>query len=461
MKLEDIGSEYRDAVLGDRRRSERLERIAVGLARNPGLSFPEAMGSEGQLEGLYRFLNNDEVTFEAVHAPHAEQTRLRCQAHDRVLVLHDTTVLTYSGEREGLGRIHDAGAARGFRLHASLAVTPTRIPLGVLAAETWARTKPPLRDLNRRHLRADPKRESLRWGRAVRSCEQRLQGTARAIHVMDREGDNYDLLSELSAAQTRFVIRLSHNRALVGERDKLREVAGRAPTLFRREVHVSPRAVGLFKKDRHPARQAREATLQVSASTMQLSRSSNFAPGSPPSLKVNVVTVLERNCPKGEQPVAWYLVTNEPIDTAEQVAAVVDAYRARWVIEEFFKALKTGCQIEKRQMESYEALLIALALFLPIAVRLLALRDAARTEPDATCVALTPRQLQLLRACGRRTLSATPSNKQVLLALAAFGGHLRSNGLPGWIVLGRAFDKLLVLEQGWVAAQRARDPIDD
>jgi Transposase DNA-binding len=101
MKLEDIASEYRGAVLGDRRRSERMERIAVDLARNPGLSFPEAMRTEGQLEGLYRFLNNDEVTFEAVHAPHAEQTRLRCQAHDRVLVLHDTTVLTYSGEREG------------------------------------------------------------------------------------------------------------------------------------------------------------------------------------------------------------------------------------------------------------------------------------------------------------------------------------------------------------------------
>jgi hypothetical protein len=149
---------------------------------------------------------------------------------------------------------------------------------------------------------------------------------------MDREGDNYDLLSELSAAQTRFVIRLSHNRALVGEREKLREVAGRATTLFRREVHVSPRAVGR-PKDHHAARQAREATLEVSATTVQLSRSSNFAPGSPPSLKVHVVTVLERDCPKGEEPIAWYLVTGEPIDTAEQVARVVDAYRARWMIE--------------------------------------------------------------------------------------------------------------------------------
>ena len=460
MKLEDIASEYRGAVLGDRRRSERMERIAVDLARNPGLSFPEAMRTEGQLEGLYRFLNNDEVTFEAVHAPHAEQTRLRCQAHGRVLVLHDTTVLTYSGDREGLGRIHDAGAARGFRLHASLAVTPTRTPLGVLGAETWARTKPPKRDLNRRHLRADPQRESLRWGRAVRACEQRLQGTVRAIHIMDREGDNYDLLSELEAAQSRYIIRLSHDRRLVGERDKLREVVGRAPSLFRREVHVGRRAAGL-PRDHQAPREAREATLEVSATTVQLSRSSNFAPGSPPSLKVNVVTVLERDCPEGQEPIAWYLVTNEPIDTAEQVAEVVDAYRARWVIEELFKALKTGCQIEKRQMESYEALRIALALFLPIAVRLLALRDAARTKPEQTCSALTASQLQLLRACGSKTLSATPTNHEVYMALAALGGHLRSNGPPGWIVLGRAYEKLLVLEQGWTAAQAAGDPIDD
>jgi len=461
MKLEDMASEYRGASLGDARRGKRLERIALELARNPGLSFPEAMGSEGQLEGLYRFLNNDEVTFEAVHAPHAEQTRLRCQAHDRVLVLHDTTVLKFNGDREGLGRIHDDGGARGFRLHISLAVTAARTPLGVLRAETWARTAPPLSDLNRRHLRKNPQRESLRWGRAARACEQMPGQAARTIHVMDREGDNYDLLSELSAAQTRFVIRLSHNRALVGDRDKLREVAGRAPTLFRREVHVGPRAAGRLKKDHHPARQAREATLQVSATTVQLSRSSNFVPGSPPSLKVNVVTVLERDCPKGEQPITWYLVTNEPINTAEHVAAVVDAYRARWVIEEFFKALKTGCQIERRQMESYEALRIALALFLPIAVRLLALRDAARTEPEQPCSALTPTQLQLLRTCGRKLLSATPTNRDVYSALAALGGHIRSNGEPGWIVLGRAYEKLLVLEQGWLAAHAAGDPIDD
>jgi transposase-like protein len=94
----------------------RLERIAQELARNPRVSFPEAMGSEGQLEGLYRFFNNDEVTFEAVHAPHAEQTRSRCRLQDQGLVLHDTTVLTFNGDREGLGRLltTEAHAASSF-----------------------------------------------------------------------------------------------------------------------------------------------------------------------------------------------------------------------------------------------------------------------------------------------------------------------------------------------------------
>jgi hypothetical protein len=460
MKLDDIVSEYRGAVLGDPRRSKRLERIGCELARNPGLSFPEAMGSEGQLEGLYRFFSNDEVTFEAVLAPHAQQTRLRSQAHDRVLVLHDTTILTFNGDREGLGRIHGPGAARGFRVHTSLAVTPERVPLGVLHTETWARTGPTLSDLNRRHIRANPKRESLRWGRAVRACEEQLEGATQALHIMDREGDNYDLLSELQAEQAHYVIRLSHNRALLGERQKLREVVGRAKCLFRREVHVSSRAGG-FPHDPQEARDAREAMLEVSAIPVELVRSSNFAPGSPPTLKVNVVAVTERESPKGQEPVAWYLATSEPIETVEQVAAIVDAYRARWVIEELFKALKTGCQIEKRQLESYEALRIALAVFLPIAVRLLALRDAARAEPEKACATLTVTQLQLLRACGPKPLSDAPSNREVFMALAALGGHLRSNGPPGWIVLGRAYEKLLVLEQGWLAARGAGDPIDD
>ena len=93
------------------------------------------------------------------------------------------------------------------------------------------------------------------------------------------------------------------------------------------------------------------------------------------------------------------LLTTEPIDTVEQIVRIVDWYRTRWLIEEFFKALKTGCAYEKRQLESLPTLLVALALLAPIAWRLLLLRHLSR-EPPATAatVALTPRQLQVLRA---------------------------------------------------------------
>jgi hypothetical protein len=91
------------------------------------------------------------------------------------------------------------------------------------------------------------------------------------------------------------------------------------------------------------------------------------------------VLVHEVGAPNYAETVEWKLLTNLPIDTPEQVAAIVDAYRARWVIEEFFKALKTGCAYEKRQLETFRALMNALAIFSVIAWRLLVLRHVAST----------------------------------------------------------------------------------
>jgi hypothetical protein len=117
--------------------------------------------------------------------------------------------------------------------------------------------------------------------------------------------------------------------------------------------------------------------------------------------------------------------------------------------EEFFKALKTGCQFERRQLESYKSLDNALAIFLPIAVRLLAHRGASRADPTGACATLTAQQIAILRLHTTRFMSPTPTNEEATLALAEFGGHLRSNGPPGWAVLGRALDRLLLIEIGW------------
>jgi hypothetical protein len=177
----------------------------------------------------------------------------------------------------------------------------------------------------------------------------------------------------------------------------------------------------------------------------------------PKWLPVNVVHVLETDPPEGEKPVEWTLLTTEPIETERDVLAVVDYYRARWTIEEYFKALKQGCAVEKRQLETYETLSKALAIFVPIAWKLLEVRTLARTAPalPATEV-LTPTQLQVLNACGPIELPATPTVQDALLAVAKLGGHIKNNGQPGWQVLGRGFEQLITLEAGWLAARRTR-----
>ena len=143
--------------------------------------------------------------------------------------------------------------------------------------------------------------------------------------------------------------------------------------------------------------------------------------------------------PTASRPIEWRLVTTEPITTTEQVLRIVEWYRTRWLIEEFFKCLKTGCAYEKRQLESLDTLLVALALLAPIAWQLLLMRYLARERPDVgATVALTQRQIAILRATpvGRR-LAARPSIRDALRAVARLGGHLRQNGEPGWLVLHR------------------------
>jgi hypothetical protein len=62
----------------------------------------------------------------------------------------------------------------------------------------------------------------------------------------------------------------------------------------------------------------------------------------PKSIEINVLRVHEVDCPEGEAPIEWVLYTQKPIDTAEQVERIVDIYRARWIIEEYFKSFEAA-----------------------------------------------------------------------------------------------------------------------
>ncbi len=159
----------------------------------------------------------------------------------------------------------------------------------------------------------------------------------------------------------------------------------------------------------------------------------------------------EVDAPQGCEPVEWRLWTTLPVETAEQILYIVDVYRARWLIEEYFKALKTGCALQKRQQESSDSLHNVLALLMPVAYRLLRMRHVARYSPQAAAsTVLTSTQLEVLAAL-RPNWPSAPTARDALLAVAALGGHIKNNGEPGWQVLGRGFRDLLILELGWQA----------
>jgi len=460
LRLRPLSEEFFGAELGDERLNRRLDRLADQLAERATESFPKALADESQLEAAYRFFGNTRVKPEAILEPHFVSSAKRAAAQSSILVIHDTTEFEFGGnsEREGLGRLLRPG--QGFFGHFSLAVqaSATHAPLGLLGLESIFR-----------HTAAIPRKkrkkkhdlgESARWARAVESAQARLAPSVRAIHLMDREGDSFAILNSLDERGRDYVIRSNHDRVLadVADQTHLRSAARGTTPVIDREVSLSYRPVIHGPKGkRHPARDARIARLTFAATRVSLPRTSTAKGAGTERLSVNVVHVLEPEPPAGEVPVEWFLLTSLPVSTPKQIACVVDYYRARWIIEEYFKALKTGCQYERRQLTTSKRLLNALALLAPVAWRLLLLRHLARHQPERPARdALTASHVAVLRAVSKAPLPQKLSVSDALLAIARLGGHIRANGEPGWLVLARGFRDLLLLERGWSARPRER-----
>jgi hypothetical protein len=457
---EQFRDEYMGANLGDARRSDRLVELGTALAAVPGASFPGALGDGAALEAAYRFFGNGAVEADKILQPHFRESAARCAERGNVVVAHDTSDFVFPGEtRRGLGRMRGQHE-RGFFAHMALATSwdSWREPLGVLHLETWTRDEQVKHSTKKspRERQRDPERESQRWMRGVEQVEGRL-GPGRAVHVMDREADAYDLLATLIRTGSRFILRAKADRR-VAEGDCLTLALSSQDIVVQREVPLSGRKLATFPRQRriHPPRDCRTAVLGIKATPVTLLRPRNL-PSTvfPACLGVHVVAVEELDPPAGEPPVSWRLYTTEPIDTAADLERVVDGYRCRWRIEEFFKVLKTGCAIEKRQLETGHALVNALAVYIPIAWRVLRHRTLAQLDGKRPASSiLTALQIKILRCTSKRKLPSTLTVQDALFAVAELGGHIRRNGPPGWLVLIRGYERLLILEQG---AQLARE----
>jgi hypothetical protein len=456
-----VACEFEGSVVGDQRRLKRLMQMASAMSDDPSASIPAATKTTAALEAAYRFLGNEAVSMDGILEGHIQQTVARASLEAVTLAVHDTTVFKFEGQREGLGPVP---GGRGFLGNFTLLVTPgeARTPLGVIALQKWTREEDRRKQRNKKkkqkkQLKSGQSFEAARWKQGVALAEQRVDGCSSLIHVMDRDGDSYDLWAQLQADNHRFVIRNSRNRKVADGSSLVESVAG-AKVVVEREVVVSRRAKSKIPDERKQAqpRERRLARLAVSGQAVTIKRPVNCLKTLPSTLKINFVHVRELGTNGTDDPVDWMLGTTEPIETAEEIERVVDTYRSRWVIEDYFKALKTGCDYQNRQLESEQTLSNALAIFVPIAWRLLLLRSLSRSSEDTPASeVLTDTQIKILVAEAKGKLPRMPTVRQALLAVAGLGGHIKNNGEPGWLVLGRGFQYLLILERGWNSAQRS------
>lgn len=443
---------------GDHRLDQRQVNILERIAASPDAPLPVAMGSEAAAEGCYRFIRNSRVKVQGIMQPHfKEVAAMAVTGH--LLILHDSTTILHRAAR-GADDVYAVGnGVSGYVAHVGLVVAERDgEPLGLVNLEVVERGQGPVPGADGETVPRG--RESLRWTRGVMLGQHRLgRRDAQIVHVMDSEADTFFGFRHMVAGGKDFVVRATQDRPVApspGQTPRpLSQHLGELTRFGTREVEVAPRraAGGPPRSKRNQgARSARTATVEVRGGTVQVfPPAADEARGAEP-LSLQIVHVRELHPPAGEQPLDWLLWTSLPASTAEEAERVIVAYERRWLIEELFKALKTGCRFEERRFESRATSQNALGLYLSVAVHLLRLRHLARHSPERPAEDIVHRDhLAALRAMVP-TLPPRPTVRDALKAIARVGGHLKHNGEPGWLVLARGYEKVVSFAEGWKAA---------
>lgn len=434
-------TEFADADVGDARRTQRLVELATVFAPRPSASLPEACGDRAMLKAAYRFFDNEAIDPQAILESHVMATSDRLASVPRVLAVQDTTELDWTAHpaTTGLGPLAHP-AHQGLLVHTTLALTPARLPLGLLAQHVWARDPADIGKRTTRKRRPIADKESQKW---LTSVEAVIEAQARCpqthfVCIGDREADVYDLFLQERPSGVDLLVRASWNRCVDHPERYLWTKVAAQPVVATLTVRVPRRG----------AQPARQATVYVRWCLVLLCPPTHRQAEKLPTVAVWAVQALEEQPPAGCEPIEWLLLTTCGVHTAQDAVERVDWYACRWGIEVWHKVLKSGCRIEARQLESAEQLRRCLAVYSVIAWRLLYATMLSRAMPEAACtVLLEPEEWQALYCAIQMTPTppATPPPlQQAVHWIGRLGGFLarRGDGEPGVIVLWRGFQHL-------------------
>jgi hypothetical protein len=451
-------NEFAQAELPDQRHRRRLHLMASAFAQKPTAPIPQACPSWAEAKASYRFLENDQIAPSAIRQAHHQASLQRVSSHRVVLAVQDTTTLNYSTHPKtlGLGPIGShSPKVIGLLLHSTLAITPAGRPLGFLHNAVRVRCGHGL--AAKRHRRKLTQKESHKWVESLSACQALapLCPQTMLVNIADREADLYELfvqgLSAPTEPKVHLLVRARHDRKLEDADRTLWQEVGRQRVAATLSVLVG----------RHGDQPSRVAKLHIRSCPVQLKAPSRKA--DQPPIALWAIEAREISPPKGPAHILWRLLTTLPVTCAQEAIEKVAWYAQRWQIEVIHKVLKSGCQVEQRQLETAQRLERALSVDLVVAWRILALCKAARELPEDPVSDWLPTAQWQALCCyvhqQTRPPKTAPSVRQAVRWIAQFGGFLgrKSDGQPGTQTLWRGLQQLDAMTNMWQLFQKTHN----
>ncbi len=390
--------EYGRSSCSDSRLRARMVAMGRAWTERPGASVPALFPGEADQKAAYRFLSNPHVAMDNILEPHREAMADRCRPQPLVLAVQDTTMLNYSGleATEGLVDIGGGGSGSvGVAAHFGVAFSEGGCALGVFhldadfretveaKAERKANSPPGTGKAGKSDAK-EKEKESRRWREGLDKALELAEACpdTRVVAICDREGDSWDLMEKAHAREAEALFRASRStqrRAFdaAGDKRDLWVHAAEMPLVAVKTIDIEACGGPRAREKRTGVR------LEVRAGFVDLVPPKDKPRGTPP-LRMLAVRVLEIDPPpSAAEPLDWLLLATFGDATPDHALQLVTWYEKRWLIEEYFGALKVGTRIKDRKLNLADDLRKCLAFDAVTACTVMSIERLARSMPDA------------------------------------------------------------------------------
>jgi len=457
--LEDAKSwsknEFSGAELGNKKRVNRLVLIGKRMAEGAAGTIAEIFKTSAERQGAYKFVENPKIKATGISkAAHLACAR-RCTGESFVFVPVDGSTLSIAdaAKLKNLGPTGPKGTGSGLEAMSAIAVRSDGTALGICGQSFWARKKgPTIKHTRKKRTMAE--KETRHWLDVIGQTEQAFSEAApdcKPWYQLDRGADFREMLIWSAQANSLVTVRCTQDRLIEDpESRKLWEGVEKQTKIGNYKLKVTA-----GKKRKARLAQMAVRTRKVTFTLFDEMQNKKV------TVELTAVHVREeKTVPAGEKAIEWLLLTNAQVVDFSDACMVIYGYSQRWKIEEFHKAWKSVCGVEKIQLRDFSNIEKMAILLASVAMRVERLKFLARNSPELPAtVELTQNEINtliILQNPKGYKPGDVPTIGTAVGWIADLGGYTgkSSGGPPGTITIGRGLSRLQQATKALEAAAR-------